>query len=46
MSMHWAALLTNNGHDNTPHIDVPGLAVWALQFSPTWHKRSTRSGWR
>jgi len=34
MSMHWAALLTNNGHDNTPHIDVPGLAVWALQFSP------------
>lgn len=34
MSMHWAALLTDIGHDNTPRIDAPGLAVWALQFSP------------
>ena len=34
MSMHWAALLNTHASDNSPHIDTPGLAVWALQFTP------------
>ncbi len=34
MSMHWAALLTNDRSVNTLCIDPKGIAVWALQFTP------------
>ena len=34
MSMHWAALLTDDACDNSLRIDPAGLAVWALQFTP------------
>lgn len=34
MSMHWAALLTDDACDSSLRIDATGVAVWALQFTP------------
>ena len=34
MTMHWAALLTDDACDSSPPIDPLGVAVWALQFTP------------
>ncbi len=34
MSLHWAALLTDDACDSSLRIDPQGIAVWALQFTP------------
>lgn len=34
MLSHWAALLPATAQDSSPPIDLNGVAVWALQFSP------------
>ena len=34
MLSHWAALLPAAAQDSSPPIDLNGVAVWALQFSP------------
>lgn len=34
MSMHWAALLTNDRTSNSSACDMAGIALWALQFTP------------
>lgn len=34
MSMHWAALLTDDASDSSLPIDPLGVAIWALQFTP------------
>lgn len=34
MSMHWAALLTDDASDSSLRIDPLGVAIWALQFTP------------
>ena len=34
MSLHWAALLTDDACDSSLRIDPRGIAVWALQFTP------------